>query len=53
MSLEDGVKISAKLCTKIYVWDEVDNSGRFPKLFWLSDTSIDDSFDMLVAESIC
>ena len=31
MSLEDGVKICAKLCTKIYVWDEVNNLGRFLK----------------------
>ena len=34
MSLEDGVKICAKLSAKIYVWDEVNNLGRFPKLFW-------------------
>ena len=31
MSLEDGVKISAKLCAKIYAWEE-NTSGEFPKL---------------------
>jgi len=49
MSLEDGVKICAKLSAKIYVWDERDCEGGFPILCY---SDVGDRFNKLIEESL-
>ena len=49
MSLEDGVKICAKLSAKIYVWDERDSKGGFPILCY---NDVGDCSNMLIEESL-